>query len=109
MSFSFASQASRQDRAEFPFYRDDLLPALQSALAMLADLDTRYETERDHLAGWSGSDEVKERFVAALEAGWRRDREPILARLDRLQGVVPDQGHPRHATQASQRVSGQCF
>src|SRR3954470_24736731 len=108
MPFSFASQASRQDRAAFPFYRDDLLPALQSALSALADLETRYEMERDHLEGWSGPEEVKARLVAALEAGWRRDREPNLARLDRLQGG-PNELHTRQVIKPSQQASSQCF
>ena len=87
MPFSFASQARRQDDAAPLFYSDHLLPALQSALAMLADLDTRYEIERDHLEGWRGPDEVKERLMAALKAGWRREREPLVGRLTRLQGA----------------------
>ena len=87
MLFSFASQAPRQDRAEPPFYVNHVLPAMQSALAALADLDTRYEIERDHLEGWSGPDEVKERLMAALEAGWRRERESLVGRLTRLQGA----------------------
>ena len=69
------------DRAEVRFYSDHLLPALQSTLASLADLDIRYEIERDYLEGWSGPNEVKRRLVTALEAGWQRDREPIVQRL----------------------------
>jgi len=34
---------TRSDRAEVPFYPDDLLPQLQQTLAILADLETRYE------------------------------------------------------------------
>ena len=32
---------------ETSFYPDDLLPALQGTLASLADLEVRYEIERD--------------------------------------------------------------
>jgi len=88
MLFGFASQAPRQDRTETPFSADHLLPALQSTLATLADLDTRYEIERDYLEEWTGPDEVKERLMAALEAGWQRDREPIVGRLTRLQSQM---------------------
>jgi hypothetical protein len=88
MLFGFASQTPRQDHAETPFYADYLLPALQSTLATLADLDTRYEIERDYLEEWTGPDEVKERLMAALEAGWQRDREPIVGRLTRLQNQM---------------------
>jgi hypothetical protein len=67
-----------------PFYPDHRLHALQSTLATLADLDTRYEIERDYLEGWIGPAEVKQHLLAKLEAGWRGDREPILGRLTRL-------------------------
>ena len=88
MLFSFASQAPRQDRTETSFYADHLLPALQSTLAALADLDTRYEIERDYLEGWPEPDEVKARLMAALEARWQRDREPIVQRLTRLEEQI---------------------
>ena len=38
---------TRVDRAEVPFYPDDLLPQLQQTLAILADLDLRHEIQRD--------------------------------------------------------------
>src|SRR3954463_348479 len=72
------------DTPEAPFYSDDLLPALQGTLASLADLDIRHEIERDYLEEWSGPDEVKQRLMAALEARWQRDREPIVQRLTQL-------------------------
>jgi hypothetical protein len=45
---------TRPDRAEVPFYPDELLPQLQQTLALLADVEIRYEIERDHLESWSG-------------------------------------------------------
>ena len=45
--------------AKVPFYSDDLFPDLQRTLAILADLETRYEIARDHLERWSGPMEVK--------------------------------------------------
>ena len=84
-----------QGRApERPFYSDHLLSALQSALACLADVDVRYEIERDYLEEWSGPDEVKQRLIAMLEAGRRRDREPIVQRLTWLEEQI---GKPRPA------------
>ena len=79
---------TRLDRAEVPFYSDHLLPAFQSALASLADLDVRYEIERDYLEEWSGSDDVKRRLRAVLDASWRRDREPVVQRLTRLEEQI---------------------
>jgi len=73
---------------EPPFYSDHLLSALQSALARLADVDVRYEIERDYLEEWSGPDEVKQRLIAMLEAGRRRDREPIVQQLTWLEEQI---------------------
>jgi hypothetical protein len=39
---------TRLERAEAPFYPDDLLPQLQQTLATLADLQLRYEIERNY-------------------------------------------------------------
>ena len=47
-------------------YPDDLLPQLQQALATLANLQIRYEIERDYLEDWPGSAEVKDRLVVEL-------------------------------------------
>ena len=79
---------ARLDRAEVSFYPDGVLPTLQSMFACLADLDVRYEIERDYLEEWPGPDEVKRRLRAALEAGWRREREPIVRRLTRLEEQI---------------------
>jgi hypothetical protein len=43
---------TRPDQVEVPFYADDLLPDLQRTLAILADLETRYERARAII--WSG-------------------------------------------------------
>ena len=67
-------QAEPTDAPETPLYPVDLLPALQSTLAALADIETRHEIERDYLEEWSGPDEVKRRLVAEVEAGWQRER-----------------------------------
>src|SRR5215203_762434 len=94
-SFAVALQARPQDTPETPFYPDELLPAMQSTLAALADLDLRFEIERDYLEEWSGPDEVKRRLTAALEAGWQRDREPVVLRLAQLQSHMGAAGGHR--------------
>jgi hypothetical protein len=68
---------------ETSFYPDDLLPALQGTLASLADLEVRYEIERDYLEDWPGPDEAKRLLLAALDVCRQRDRESIVARLSR--------------------------
>ena len=75
---------TRVDRAEVPCYPDDLLPQLQSTLAILADIETRYEIQRDHLESWSGPQNVKERFLADLDQCHRANRERLEVCLDGL-------------------------
>jgi len=75
-------------------YPDDLLPALQRTLASLTDLEVRHEIERDYLEGWSGPDWVRRRFLAALDVGWQREREPIVARLCQLRALTQPATQP---------------
>ena len=75
---------TRPDRAEVPFYPDDLLPQLQQTLALLADLETRYEIEREYLEGWSGSLEIKDHLLAELDQCYRAGRERLASCLDGL-------------------------
>jgi len=73
---------ARGDASEIPFYPDDLLPQLQCALAALADMETKYEIERDYLESWPGPRDVKERLLAELEQSRRADRERIVSCLE---------------------------
>jgi hypothetical protein len=73
--------SAQSDEANIRFYSDDLLPNLQHTLAALADIETRYEIERDHLARWAGSGEVKDRLLAELEQ--------LLQGKPRAVGVAP--------------------
>ncbi len=88
-------QAEPTDAPETPLYPDDLLLALQSTLAALADIETRHEIERDYLEEWSGRDEVKRRLVAEVEADWQREREPVVLRLVQLQSHLGAAGGHR--------------
>ena len=51
-----------------PFYPADLLPTMQGLLAAVADLETRYEIEREQIEQGSGSDEEKECRLTELRA-----------------------------------------
>ena len=68
---------TRLDRAEAPVYPDDLLPQLQQTLAILADLQVRYEIERDCLEDWPGPAEIKDRLVAELNHCHTETRERL--------------------------------
>ena len=76
---------TRPDRAEGSVYLDDLLPQLQQTLATLADLQLRYEIERDYLEGWSGPAAVKDRLVVELGQCHRANRERLVSCLAELQ------------------------
>src|SRR3954471_3833810 len=82
-----------------PFYPDDLLPDLQSALAMLADLDVQFEIARDSLEEWAGSEPEKQRCRAQLEHAHRQAREAHLRRVaqleERVRGVRVSLSRPR--------------
>jgi hypothetical protein len=81
--------SAQPHKAHIRFYSDDLLPNLQHTLAALADIETRYEIERDHLARWAGSGEEKDRLLAELEQCYRANRERLVACLEGLrQGRV---------------------
>ena len=88
--------SAQPDEANIRFYCDDLLPNLQHTLAALADIETRYEIERDHLARWAGSGEVKDRLLAELEQCYRANRERLASRLEGLrQGRGSEPATPR--------------
>ena len=76
---------TRLDRAEAPVYPDDLLPKLQQTLATLADLQLRYEIERDYLEDWSGPAEVKDRLVVELNECHAANRGGLVSCLAQLQ------------------------
>ena len=68
-----------------PTYPEDLLPELQRVLAALADLDARYETEREYLDEWSGPEQVRQRLLAELEQKHKATRQPYAMRVAELE------------------------
>src|SRR5215213_2145106 len=66
-------------------YPSDLTPALQETLAILADLETYYDGERQKLERWSGPEVVKQSLSEQLEARRQREREPLLRRFIALE------------------------
>jgi hypothetical protein len=67
-------------------YSDDLLGEIQTALAALADLECRYEMEREQLKLGSGSASARERLYAERESRHHRERQPYVHRLSELEG-----------------------
>jgi hypothetical protein len=66
----------------------DFTLALQETLAILADLDTYYDGERQKLGRWPGPEVIKQRLSEQLEARRQRERDPLLRRLAELQQQV---------------------
>lgn len=62
----------------------DLSPDIQSALAVLSDIEARYESDRESLESWSGPEAVRKRLLDLLDARHRREREPLVQRLAEL-------------------------
>jgi butyrate kinase len=80
--------ASRLERlaetASAPVYPDDIEPAVQDTLAVLANIDLHYQAERERLEHWLGPRTVKERLAAELENAHRQEREPHVKLLGEL-------------------------
>ena len=74
---------ARAKPSDAPFYPDQLLPELQSTLAILADLEVQFEIARDSLEEWSGSEDEKRRCCIELEQARCQARAHLqgLARL----------------------------
>ena len=72
------------DHPTAPIYPDEIEGALQNALACLADLDMRYDEEKDRLAQWNGPRETKMRLAVELAELHQRDREPYVLLLAEL-------------------------
>jgi hypothetical protein len=88
MPRAFVSTETLVHTPPVPTYPEDLLPELQRVLAALADLDLRYEVERDHLEDWSGPEVVKQQLVAELEQSHTDEREPYAVRLAELKQQI---------------------
>ena len=78
-------QHDRVRESRTPAYPSDLTPEIQRTLAALADVETRYELERERLDHWSGPTPLKTRLLARLEARQQGDRLPLVQRLADLQ------------------------
>jgi hypothetical protein len=76
--------AVQDSQGESTFYPDDLLPKIQQILAIMADLELRYETDRYHLENWSGPKAIKAHVLADLEQSYKANRERYAVCLEEL-------------------------
>ena len=77
-------QPSSASSTHVPWYPENLLPQLQATLAAVADLEARYDIEREQLTGRSESEAVRTQVAADLEARFQAEREPFVQRLAEL-------------------------
>ena len=70
-----------------PRYASDLTPEIQTALAALADVETRYEIERDRLRR-SARKTHREDLLQELEDRHQAERGPLVQRLAELQQAM---------------------
>jgi hypothetical protein len=61
-----------------------LAAEIQRVLAVLSEVEARYEGDRKCLKGWSGPDAIRARFVEQLDAHHAQQREPLVQRLAEL-------------------------
>lgn len=81
---SIARQASALSM-QGPWYPDDLLPQLQTTLAALADIELRYQSDKEQLQAWAGPEAIKTRFAAQLAERYQRERSLYVQSLTELQ------------------------
>jgi hypothetical protein len=68
-------------------YPSDLAPEIQVALAALADVETRYDIEREAIKR-AGSEIEQEHLRRQLEERHRTERGPLVQRLAELQQIM---------------------
>src|SRR3954447_18942338 len=76
-------------KPEAQLYDAERLTDMQSVLAALADLETEYEIEREQIAQWSGSEQMKQQLLADLDDRHQARREAYQAQWDRLNSGSP--------------------
>jgi hypothetical protein len=61
-----------------------LTAEIQHVLAVLSEVEVRYERDRECLKGWSGPEAIRVRFVEQLEAHHAQEQQPLVQRLAQL-------------------------
>ena len=85
MLFGFAHRDRTAHEPKAQFYASELLPELQGLLAALADVESSDEIARERVEHGREAEDEKGRMLTELEAGWQRDREPLVQRLAQFQ------------------------
>jgi hypothetical protein len=70
------------------FDHESLTGEVQTALAALADVETRFAIDQERLDRWTGPAAVKARLLADLQRRRQAERAPLLQRLSDLQASL---------------------
>ena len=62
----------------------DLAPEIRMALTALADVEARYEDDRESLEGWSGPKAIRIRLLDRLELRHAQERQALVQQLAEL-------------------------
>jgi hypothetical protein len=71
-----------------PDDQDALTGEVQTALAVLADIETRFAIDRERLERWTGPASVKAHLVNDLLRRRETERGPVMRRLTDLQASL---------------------
>jgi hypothetical protein len=64
---------------------ESLLAEMQQTLAALADIERRFEADRERLRRWTEASIVTQDLWAERERNYQREREPHIRKLQRLE------------------------
>ena len=65
-------------------HSDNFEPTIQDTLSALANIEARYQYERERLERRSGPDGMKARWQQELEERHRKERQPLVHHLAKL-------------------------
>lgn len=86
-----SNTATAQCSAKFPprlWYATDLLPRIQATLRELADLELRFEAEKEQLLASTAMEADRRRRIADIEKRRGAERRACERRLAELQGFL---------------------
>jgi hypothetical protein len=71
-------------------YSPDILPLLQSLLSTLADIDFRFQKDRETILSSTTDELLKQRAIAPLKRYHQERRAPYLREIERLERRIQE-------------------
>jgi hypothetical protein len=89
MSFAMLKRLSSEPSRQPPgTYSPDILPLLQSLLAVLADIDFEFQKDRETILKSAIDEPLKQRAIATLAEQHHERRDPYLQEIDKLERQI---------------------